>query len=155
MHIYNPSPRFCLMGRGCTQAILGKHSTRKLKSVKGDSGNLLLLLSLLLLLLLLYFIYFFFGLFVCLFVLRIRKFRNTIFLFFLTCFLFHIRDGLVMTQFKTLDCLPALVTASEPREMFAIFIIYTILKCYIVLNSYSKYLCKCCFPRQLKIVIQM
>ena len=42
------------------------------------------------------FIYFF-GLCVCLFVLRIRKFRNTIFLFFLTCFLFHIRDGLVMT----------------------------------------------------------
>ena len=45
----NPSPRFCLMGRGCTQAILGKHSTRKLKSVKGDSRNVLLLLLLLLL----------------------------------------------------------------------------------------------------------
>ena len=53
MHIYNPSPRFCLMGRGCTQAILGKHSTRKLKSVKGDSRNVLLLLLLLLLLLVL------------------------------------------------------------------------------------------------------
>ena len=79
MHIYNPSPRFCLMGRGCTQAILGKHSTRKLKSVKGDSGNLLLLLSLLLLLL--YFIYLFFWL-VCLFVLRVRNLGVQYFILF-------------------------------------------------------------------------
>ena len=34
------------------------------------------------------------------------------FLFFLTCFLFNIRDALVMTQFKTLDCLQELVTAA-------------------------------------------
>ena len=39
-------------------------------------------------------------------------------LFFLTCFLFNIRDGFVMTQFKTLDCLQKLLTASEQQGMY-------------------------------------
>ena len=39
-------------------------------------------------------------------------------LFFLTCFLFNIRNGFVMTLFKTLDCLQELLTASQPQGMY-------------------------------------
>ena len=53
MHICKPLSSVLFDGKGCTQTILGKHSTRKLKSVKGDSRNVLLLLLLLLLLLVL------------------------------------------------------------------------------------------------------
>ena len=51
MHICKPLSSVLFDGKGCTQTILGKHSTRKLKSVKGDSRNVLLLLLLLLLVL--------------------------------------------------------------------------------------------------------